>query len=1145
MISSAFTVNGNANPAAHIVAYGSTVNLALLSTSGANSIVWDIMSCSMPGDSLPAITRAGSPPGATASFAIPADTGDDNGRSYIVRCTVSTELANSSGARQTSVSYGVVGAANVRGILPVCPDERGYRHATHGWAPEINEALKNTATAGPAGTGSDLNKDPITVAAITNVTATGLARVIDGVLCDSPSMRIGLLNQTNGADNGIYNPAVGAWSRTSDFNTADEMIPGCGGLISFGAVYGNGSWTLTTSAAITVGTTVLDFKIEPFVNSAGQDAKALTVTSGVPAYTKITSAHIDANTILLSKLTTGGAPDSGKIPTVNGSGVLVLSNPAVTGVTPVTESGTSLSSTATLKGQWVDVISGGFKFHAKVPRGSAKCLVDSNQATPLSVNTSVGGLSGTRLLRKNDVYYLGAQTTSSQNGPYRVVSVAGSTATGSKLTNLEVFFAANGLYFEIMEGTYGASIYKFQGSNGSLAAAVLMPAISHSFLKFDELPIDEFVIPSDDITAVTGNWYPMLRRAQEAGLQREADIQFGKSHDYRFTQRPVCWTLSKLIGRHIPQASSVTQMGRILIDGCGGFLAVFAGDTYESVTYDAGQQGALRLSNLNVVGVNGSDPVFHYGARARSLVQIENCCFQQFYGHGLEVDTTGTGGNSNSSSVVNTTWTTCGRSAVYISGGDANNIVFMNCRGTNYGQHDITAIEYDAVNGYPSLTAALNPALTLNSDLRSIGSTGAPAITLTGTLAYGATLVPRIRVWIDGVGAGTARGQATFSVSYDGTTTPAHSAVTTAATYALDGAATGITLNFDTGVYATTQIWRGSIFPGDDWGVINKSFLGCTFINCEFSSGHLGGIYDAGSFTEYIKPYTEGGTLSDVTACGVRAGNLALRPGGNATRLPLDRCQSTNSYASSGHVYDNGTFAAAVGDGAEISSMGLTGATSSTRYSWRVGTGGNSNRLIESYTTGSTSTNQWKTVAGHALGVHCIGFERGFFFSSTGPRYHTITRASLPATGVPITTGGAASGIDGPWPVGSRAKNSTPGACALEFEVLTNSGSASYNLTWGAIPHPSPSPVLLLTGNQTRIVTDGGLFVMPDTTTLGATVITVGTTSALQNDRIKWEIGVQAHNVTIDGIVITAGQKVTGYSRFNAGAWVTKLWVVL
>lgn len=151
-LSANFTVNSAANPAAHVAAYDSTVTLALTSATGASSIVWEIMACSHSGDAIPTITTSGSPSGVTASFVMPSDPLDGLGRSFLVRCTVSNQVRGADGSYESSIAYGVVGAQNVATILPIVPGEENYRHATHGWSPEVNALLAGVGGGG-GGTG--------------------------------------------------------------------------------------------------------------------------------------------------------------------------------------------------------------------------------------------------------------------------------------------------------------------------------------------------------------------------------------------------------------------------------------------------------------------------------------------------------------------------------------------------------------------------------------------------------------------------------------------------------------------------------------------------------------------------------------------------------------------------------------------------------------------------------------------------------------------------------------------------------------------------------------------------------------------------------------------------------------------------------
>lgn len=99
-----------------------------------------------------------------------------------------------------------------------------------------------------------------------------------------------------------------------------------------------------------------------------------------------------------------------------------------------------------------------------------------------------------------------------------------------------------------------------------------------------------------------------------------------------------------------------------------------------------------------------------------------------------------------------------------------------------------------------------NAAITLGSTMRLTGTS--PAVTLTGTLLFGAGLAPGIKVEIT---TGGAVGVGVFRVSYNSGSTWAYSGVTIASTYALDGAASGVTLNFAAGTYVLNDTYEGTV----------------------------------------------------------------------------------------------------------------------------------------------------------------------------------------------------------------------------------------------------------------------------------------------------------------------------------------------
>lgn len=106
----------------------------------------------------------------------------------------------------------------------------------------------------------------------------------------------------------------------------------------------------------------------------------------------------------------------------------------------------------------------------------------------------------------------------------------------------------------------------------------------------------------------------------------------------------------------------------------------------------------------------------------------------------------------------------------------------------------------------PDALAFWDPAInvTLGATLLASGTTP-PAVTLTGTLAF-ATGCPAI--WVD-----IKPGAATFDVSYDNGVNIAHADVNIplGSTYALDGAASGVTLNFPNSTYNADNLYQATV----------------------------------------------------------------------------------------------------------------------------------------------------------------------------------------------------------------------------------------------------------------------------------------------------------------------------------------------
>lgn len=100
-------------------------------------------------------------------------------------------------------------------------------------------------------------KESVRVATTTNITLSG-TQTIDGVAVVAGD-RVLVKNQTSAATNGVYVVASGAWTRATDFDTSGKVTPGAFTFVEEGTANADSGWVLSTTGAITLGTTALDF----------------------------------------------------------------------------------------------------------------------------------------------------------------------------------------------------------------------------------------------------------------------------------------------------------------------------------------------------------------------------------------------------------------------------------------------------------------------------------------------------------------------------------------------------------------------------------------------------------------------------------------------------------------------------------------------------------------------------------------------------------------------------------------------------------------------------------------------------------------------------------------------------------------------
>lgn len=135
MASADFTINGSTCPPELAVSASSTVTLALISTSGARTIAWSIVGNHAEGVTNPTITPAGTPSGATATFAIPSGAG----QAYLVQCVINGGVDETGQEVTNYTKTAIVGVLSATtGLVPFVNGEVFERSATHGYTEALN-----------------------------------------------------------------------------------------------------------------------------------------------------------------------------------------------------------------------------------------------------------------------------------------------------------------------------------------------------------------------------------------------------------------------------------------------------------------------------------------------------------------------------------------------------------------------------------------------------------------------------------------------------------------------------------------------------------------------------------------------------------------------------------------------------------------------------------------------------------------------------------------------------------------------------------------------------------------------------------------------------------------------------------------------
>lgn len=139
MASANFTVNGSSVPPELAVSASSTVTLALLSTTGVNTVTWSIIGNHAESAVNPTITPAGTPSGATATFPMPSGAG----QAYIVQCQINGGVDAEGVIQSSYTKTALVGVVSAGGAVPFAFGESFERSATHGYTEALNGVVNS------------------------------------------------------------------------------------------------------------------------------------------------------------------------------------------------------------------------------------------------------------------------------------------------------------------------------------------------------------------------------------------------------------------------------------------------------------------------------------------------------------------------------------------------------------------------------------------------------------------------------------------------------------------------------------------------------------------------------------------------------------------------------------------------------------------------------------------------------------------------------------------------------------------------------------------------------------------------------------------------------------------------------------------
>lgn len=193
-------------------------------------------------------------------------------------------------------------------------------------------------------------KSSCRIASTANLGLSGLS-AIDGIT-PLAGDRILVKDQTDTTENGIYEASATAWSRASDFDEDAEATSGALTFVEEGSTHAGQQWVLTTTGAITLGSTGLSWSLFGGGTTYGA-GDGLTLTGSTFSVDTVSSGRITVGASGIDLATTGVSATSYTSVTVDvygrvtaGSNPTTLSGYGITDAQPLDDTLTDFAALA-------------------------------------------------------------------------------------------------------------------------------------------------------------------------------------------------------------------------------------------------------------------------------------------------------------------------------------------------------------------------------------------------------------------------------------------------------------------------------------------------------------------------------------------------------------------------------------------------------------------------------------------------------------------------------------------------------------------------------------------------------------------------------------------------------------------------------